>query len=318
MITYRAFRNGDPPRILGLWNASGTGRAFGRANGCDVLEHYLFSKPYFDRHGLIVAEDNGELVGFSHAGFGCDDTYSRLDHSRGTLCMLLVREDRRRQGIGTELAARARDYLRAGGAQQQFAGALHPINPFYLGLYGGSEMPGILESDAAMTALIQRQGYRSIDTCVVFQRRMETAPVIDDNRIPLLRREVDVLVEPWPAPPTWWHACTIGPMISLRYEMVERRTRLPIGHAWAWEMDAFAARWRCPSVGITQFEIEPDRRRHGFASLLLHGILKHLFDQRVGIVEVQTMERNEAARGLYQKLGFAAIDKGHAYQLETA
>lgn len=316
MISYRTFHNSDPPKILDLWNSAATARGFGRINGCDTLEQYLFSKPYFDRNGLFLAEEDGKVVGLGHGGFGCDDSFAQLDTGYGVLCMLLVHHDHRRKGIGTELLRRVQGYLRDRGATHQYAGALHPLNPFYLGLYGGSELPGILESDVEMTRFVQNRGYTRIDTCTVYDRRLDTAATVEDNRLPLLRREVDILVEPWPIPPSWWHACTMGPMITLRYEMVERSTRAPIGHAWAWEMDTFGNRWRFPTVGITNFHIAEERRRYGFASLLLQGILKHLQDQRVGIVEIQTMQRNVAARGLYEKFGFQQVDTGHAYQLD--
>lgn len=318
MVAYRTFRNSDPPRILELWNSSETARGFARLSGCDTLERYVFSKPYFDRAGLILAEDGGRIVGFGHFGFGCDESFSHVDPTHGTVCMLLVHQSHRRQGIGSKLLELGQAYLRDQGTMFQYAGALHPINPFYLGIYGGSESPGILESDAEMTAFVRHRGYEPIDTCWAFQRTLQDLSTVDDKRVPLLRREVDILVEPWPTPPSWWHACTMGPMISLRYEMVERTTRVPIGHAWAWEMDAFGLRWRFPAVGITNFHIEESRRRHGFATLLLQGILKHLYDQRVGIVEIQTMESNSAARGLYQKFGFRHVDTGHAYLLRKS
>src|SRR5690606_20222928 len=117
---------------------------FARLSGCDTLERYVFSKPYFDREGLILAEVDGKVVGMGHFGFGCDETFSHLDRTHGTACMLLVHHAYRRRGIGSKLLELGQAYLRERGTVYQYAGSLHPINPFYLGLYGGSESPGIL------------------------------------------------------------------------------------------------------------------------------------------------------------------------------
>ncbi len=117
MTTYRTFRNNDPPKVLQLFNLQARlSRGFGYLTGCDVLEQLVFSKPYFDRAGLFLAFDDDRLVGLCHAGFGCDETNSRLDTSVGTICMLLVHPEYRRQGIGAALIAQGQAYLRERGA----------------------------------------------------------------------------------------------------------------------------------------------------------------------------------------------------------
>lgn len=106
----------------------------------------------------------------------------------------------------------------------------------------------------------------------------------------------------------------LGPMVALGYDITERGSNAPIGRAWVWEMEAFSRRLGKPAVGLIDFVIEESRRRKGYGKLLLHSILKHLQSQKIGYVEVQTMERNEAARGLYEGLGFTHADTGHMYR----
>lgn len=64
MITFDCFRNDDPPRLADLWRASDLGPAALQPMTSAALEDAVFSKPYFDRHGLIVARDKERLVGF--------------------------------------------------------------------------------------------------------------------------------------------------------------------------------------------------------------------------------------------------------------
>lgn len=314
MLSYRSFRNIDPPLLLELWNSSAQTRGVGRLAGCDNLEQLVFSKPYFDPSGLVLAFDDDRLVGFVHAGFGADELESRLDRTQGVICSLLVRPEFRRRGIGTELLRRGERFLVERGAEAIYAGSLHPLNPFYLGLYGGSESPGVLETNPEASAFLKARGYGPAEAALVYQRKLEGPPSIDDSRLPLIRREIEILAEPWPMPDTWWQGCTYGPLPTLRYEMLERTTRVLVGQAWAWKMEAFERVAGASMFGLTHLSIRQERRRHGFATLLLQSVLRHLYEEGVNIIEAQTMARNQAAIGLYEKFRFQHVDTGQVYR----
>lgn len=318
MVEFRTFRNGDPPKLLDLWNRSRTGRGFGQLVRYDQFEQAVFCKPYFDRRGLIIAEEGDRIVGFCHSGLGCDDaTQSRLDPKTGTLCMIMVHPDFRRRGIGSDLLFRAQEYLKALGVGTQYAGAMFPLNPFYHGLYGGSELPGVLESDHDATRFFMRRGYMPVVHCMVMQKSLEVVPEFKDSRLILLRRKVEVAVETWPTPATWWQACTMNYQPALRYEVTDKNTRELIGHAWVWDMEAFTRATSYPTVGITSFEIEEPFRNQGYGKLLLNSILKHLKGQSIVVVEVQVMDKNEHAISMYKSQGFERIDMGHVFKLHV-
>ena len=81
MIEYRPFRNTDPPGLAALWNDVFTGRGAVQMRTASPLEFFVFSKPYFDPEGLIVAVMNNVPVGFVHAGFGSNADGSALSDS---------------------------------------------------------------------------------------------------------------------------------------------------------------------------------------------------------------------------------------------
>ena len=116
MIEYRTFCNSDPARIVALWNGCPLGRGAATGVSVDAFETLNFAQPYFDRHGLIVACDNGEIIGFLHAGFGANEDESALSYDAGVICAVLVHPSHRRQGIGRELLTRGEAYLREKGA----------------------------------------------------------------------------------------------------------------------------------------------------------------------------------------------------------
>lgn len=315
MTTFRTFLNTDPPKIVELWNRVGQSRGFGRLSDCDNLEQLIFSKPYFDRKGLHLAFDGDQLIGFCHAGFGSDFEGKHLDKSMGTIAMLVVDPSRQRQGIGSQLLVRGLNYLREQGSTVLYLGCLNPVNPFYLGMYGGSELPGVLESDESMSCFAIKHGFKRADTAMVYQLNLDELKPITDSRVPLLRRQVEVQVEPFPLPLSWWHAATMGPMVTLGYEMHDKASETQIGRAWVWEMETFSRAWGVPCVGLTDVFIHEAYRRQGYGRLMLHSILKHLHGQKIALVEVQTMSRNTAARGMYESLGFSHVDTGHIYRL---
>ena len=173
MIEYRHYRNSDPPRILTLWNQSGFARGGATGISHDLLDQLLFSQPYFDRRGLILACEDDRLVGMVHAGFGCNEHRTDLNPLDGVICQLLVHPERRRQGIGRELMDRAKRYLVEQGSTTIHAGPGPGRDPFYCGLYGGSESAGFLATDEDAAEFLASCGFEAADRFVVYQRPLE-------------------------------------------------------------------------------------------------------------------------------------------------
>jgi ribosomal protein S18 acetylase RimI-like enzyme len=317
VVTYRSFRNNDPPALVEIWNEALGGRGSVRLRNSSPLERFVFAKPYFDPDGLIVAEEGGVRVGFAHAAFGANDQESDLDRTSGVICLLAVRPSYRRRGIGSELLRRSEEYLRKAGAQSIFAGPMRPLNPFYLALYGGSEMPGFLESDQEAGPFLTRHGYRPWDNCLVFHRKLDQPINVADGRFPGIRRRYEVRALPQIPIGTWWQECVLGPLEPVEFRLEEIESGHPVARAAAWEMEGFSWRWNQPSVGVVDLAVREDLRRQGLAKFLLAQILRYLKDQYFGIVEIQTMERNEPAVKLYRGLGFEQVDIGHVYRREA-
>ena len=70
MLTYRSFRNFDPPALTALWRSRAGQPGFVQPLSTDLFEQLVFAKLYFDYGGLVLAHDDGRLLGFAHAGFG--------------------------------------------------------------------------------------------------------------------------------------------------------------------------------------------------------------------------------------------------------
>lgn len=310
LIRYRAFRNTDPPHLAEIWRLQPPLRALMQPVTAAILDRLVFSKPYFDRQGLIVAVDNDKPVGFVHAGFGSTADGSDLSPERGVTCLLMVSPHSQERDIARELLVQSEDYLVRRGAQQLYGGCIEPLNPFYLGLYGGSELPGILASHTTLVELFLHNGYHEVERTVILQR--ETSgyrPVVDRTQM-LVRKRYKVEMVPDPPTNSWWEACTIGMTERICFQLVPKEGGPPVAAATFWDIEPLASSWGIRAMGLMRMATAADKRRQGLGSFLLGECVKELQQQGIARIELQCMEQNEAAQKLYGKHGFKQVDAG--------
>jgi ribosomal protein S18 acetylase RimI-like enzyme len=314
VIQYRSFRNTDPPGLVEVWNDALTGRGAVRLRHSSPLERFAFSKLYFDPAGLIVAEDAGRIVGFVHAGFGANAGSDALDVQTGVICLLAVSAPCRRRGIGTELLRRAEEYLRSRGAQHLFAGPLAPLNPFYLGLYGGSELPGFLDSDSAAEPFFTHRGYQACRTVRVLQRRLGVPVKVFDARFIGFRQRFELCEDSASHLGTWWQYNLFNGAEPRIFSLLDRNTKEYAAWATVWEMEGFSFRWNMPTVGVVDWFVRPEQRRQGIGKFLLAQLIRKAQEELAEGMELQVSSDNEPAYKLCRGLGFEQVDFGRMYQ----
>ena len=312
MIRFEPFRNEDPPRLADLWRAADLGPAALQPMTSAALESAVFSKPYFDRHGLIVARDADRLLGFAHAAFGPTADLSALDRSVGTTLLVVVPPHEQQAAIEDGLLATCEAYLRDRGATTILGGGTPDLGGFYLGLYGGSDLPGILDSSPGMQRVFERAGYEQASRIAVLRRQLAgfRPPV---NRLQrAIRRSTTMRAIDEPARRTWWEAATTTGIALRRYELRGSEGGL-LGAASCWDVQPLAAAWGLAMVGLIRIDIEGERRRQGLASYLVAEALHDLAEEGVTLAETHAAEDNDAAMKLFAKLGFEITDRGTVF-----
>lgn len=312
-MRYRHFRNTDPPGLVALWNEALTGRGAVELRSAAPLEIAVLNKPFFDPAGLFVAEDDGRLVGFAHGGFGPTEDLTALDRSVGVVCAVAVRPESRRRLIGTELVRRVEAYLTAGGATTLLAGPSRPNKPFYMGLYGGSNAGGFLDSDADAAPFFQSLGYAPERRVLVFDRRLETPLNIVDGRFGPLRKRYEPQALPQARLGSWWREAVIGPLEPHEFRLDDRAGQMA-ARALYWEMTDYGWRWGAPAAGILDVQVRSDLRRQGLGKFLLAQLLRHLQEQYFAVAELQVPAEEEAAAKMFRTLGFVQVDAGVSYR----
>lgn len=314
MITYRSFRNSDPPHLLRLWHACQLGRGAAQGFPCEVLDMLVFAEPYFDRQGLIVACDGKQPVGFIHAGFGTNATEERLDRSLGVICAVLVLPDYRRQGIGRELVRRAEEFLARSGAVSLQAGEAEPRNPFYMGLYGGSESVGFLESDPLAGPFFLNLGYQPAEKYFLYRRDITQRNEPFDPRLIPLRRKMQLQLSDAPLQPSWWWNTRQGRFDTLHFALVPNSGGdSPVGIS-CWGMDFHSSTRRQRTVGMLDLRVVDSERRKGYGKAIVIEVIRRLREELVTHLEIAVREDNEPARKLFSGLGFQSADTGIVYR----
>jgi ribosomal protein S18 acetylase RimI-like enzyme len=283
------------------------------------LDSHALGKANFEASGLIVAEDDGRIVGFVHAGFGPDlpiDPMRPLDLSYevGTVAMLIVEPDGEDPRLVADLLAAAERYLRGRGAKVLYAGGLYPLNPFYWGLYGGSEGSGVLSGHRSFHRALIERGYQPAATTVLLEADLN-APEPRDSRAVLIRRQTQVEFLDDALPPHWWQNLALGDFQTMHARLLSRPDGAQIAQAEVWDMSWFSRNDGRPRIGLIDLEVAADHRRKGFGRFLVSEIFRRARQNLVQSVAVQTSAVNGPALSLYASLGFQPVDQSTVYRL---
>jgi ribosomal protein S18 acetylase RimI-like enzyme len=218
--------------------------------------------------------------------------------------------------LSAELVQRAEQYLRRRGAKVLYAGGIQPLGGFYLGLYGGSELPGVLASDP-LARVLPELGYRTIDRVDILQRDLASFRPVISREQRMLGREARITEDSSPAPASWWSACMTSGVECTRFHVVGNADNSLLASATFWDMEPLASGWGLHAAGLLELLVEPAHRRRGIATYLIGEAFKELRTRGVSLIEAQTMRDNVAAVQLYEKLGFSQVDCGYVFRKDA-
>ena len=317
MIHYRPFRNTDPPILTALWRSRAGQQGLVEHVSPDLLEQLVFAKLHFDQEGLILAWDDDRPVGFAHAAFGPDETRRRVSTDLGVTCLVLVRPDCCEAEVASGLLMRCEQYLRGQGAKVLYGGGIRPLNPFYLGLYGGSEMPGVLDRDTVAQQLYRSHEYREIDRTLIMRLDLTSFQAVIDRDQMQIRRRMIVEVTPDPRSQTWWEACTLGEFDLTQFDLIPRGGGRSVASALFRSMDPTGGLGSSRAAGLIDLQVDESYRRRGLATFLLSEAFRQFVRQGVALVEAQAMQHNSASIGVYRKFGFCQTGYGSVFRKDS-
>ncbi len=317
MTHFRPFRNGDPPALADLWNRGTSPYGTARPLTAHEFDTRVANLPYFEAEGLVVAERGGRIVGCAHAGFGPDLPVGRplrLSHEMGTIALIVVEPGAEDAELERGLVAEAERYLRRHGASVLYAGGQSPLNPFYWGLYGGSEFAGILSADTPFNRAVGHAGYEPVSSTVLLEADL-SVPEGREPRAPLIRRMARIEVIEDSLPRDWWEALAIGEFRPTRFQLLAKADETLLARAATWDMPWFGRGDDMARLGLVDMAVPPEHRRKGYGRHLVGEILRQARTAMFQAVAVQTAETNLPALALYESLGFRRIETATLYRL---
>ena len=314
MIEYRSFLNTDSPWIVDIWRQQPAFRGQISIINRTLLEHKVLGKPYFDSRGLIIAvlRDGEKTVplGFVHAGFSANIDKSDLDYGTGVVSILKVVPSDWQKEVADQLLERALQYLGNAGSTHVYFGSHFPHAPFYLGLYGGSQIPGLLADDNLGVDTAMRNGFKVDDKIIVMERRLTGFRTFVDREQMALRRRYQINAVTNPLEKSWLESCTLGMAERDRFSVYDKTNQNVCGSVQFWDMQPLASGYGVVARGMHDLNVSEEMRRCGIATFLVGESLRHLMQQGVGLVEAQTRESDQPAIGVFRKLGFEEVGKG--------
>jgi ribosomal protein S18 acetylase RimI-like enzyme len=232
------------------------------------------------------------------------------------ICLIVVRPDCDQAAVAAGLLDHCEAYLRQRGAKVVYGGGVWPVSPFYAGLYGGCETPGVLESDQVSRQLYTARGYAAIDRTFLFRQDVSTfRPPMDRLQIQCRRRLLVQVIVDTPAR-TWWEASTVGDFEATRFELVPRGGGGPAAYAVVRAMEWGRSGRPGRTAGLVDLFVEPASRRQGLATHLIGELSRNLTNHGVAYLEAQALQSNVPLMQLYRKLGFQQIAEGVVYRKE--
>ncbi len=310
MLTIRSFLNTDPPYLVDIWRQQPRIRGRVELVSTTIFEEMVFSKPYFDPAGLLLAFADERPQGFVQTGFAPSFDLMDVDRSIGIISQLQVVSGDDSQITAGRLLDAAIEYLRQHGAKRVYAGSRFPHSPFFLGMYGGSRVPGVLRDDFHSLECFRDHGFVEEGEILILQRRLAGyRPIVDRQQMSVRRQhQLDKIEDPTPV--HWWDACTLGKSSRVRYVLNERSSQTEVARVTYWDMNPLASGWGVNAMGLFDLSVSEHSRRCGLGTFLVCESLRELAKDGVALVEAQLFAPDEIACGMFTKLGFQDANRG--------
>ncbi|MEK6247372.1 MAG: hypothetical protein N2C12_04285, partial [Planctomycetales bacterium] len=223
----------------------------------------------------------------------------------------LVKQGYSDTDIASQLLQCAERYLKEKGAEQIYAAGVGAICPFYLGLYGGSDLPGIIESDTRRRLFFEEHGYAEVDRALLYRRDLIGFRPTLDRALLQIRRTSTVIFITDPPSRSWWDACNQGCFHQIRADLLPIGGGQPTATAVFWDMESLVdPETRSRTTGLCNLKVDTNEPKSEMPRYLLSEALRHLQSQ--GFVSVQgfAMQSDSATIDLLKSVGFEQFGSG--------
>lgn len=303
-VNIRTYRGGDESRIVSVWNDALLQdpidmRMFARRVLCDAN---------FSPQGLIIAEEDGEIIGFALAIerkiplWGAD-----LEPDQGWITAFAVHPARRRRGVGRALFEAAEAFLKQRGKKDVLISPYAP-NYFWPGIDANAYPDGF--------SFLKDQGYVTLYTPISMDKNLVSYVYPADAQ----KTRADRLAEGYVIAPLTWSY--LSELIAFANDKFNpdwgRAIREAVAHGMPLDQCFVAINPGGKLVGFAlyggydgtmerfgPFGVDEEERGKGLGKVLLHETLRAMKSRGLhGAWFLWTGEKTAAGQ-LYLKAGFS-------------
>jgi GNAT superfamily N-acetyltransferase len=333
-LSFREMKEEDIPPVLDLYHQvfESLKPVYSYPIDADIFRTKILEHPDFDPAGSIVAEENGEIIGYVLAG-ARTHALSDGDHLAGCIaCLIMVRPERRRRGVGHELMNRVREFARAKG-KDVITNHANPASPF-------SFFNGLQENWTEAAGFFKAEGFRVTETSCTCRQNISDFEINEFAREkrkeleaegytiePCGEKTADILVNAAASHYFYWHYDCLGKVkriefpfletafMSLRRENIYGPEDVIIAHKDG-RVDAYVVMARNPGEEISYLGpmwTHPDVRAKGAGSVVLQEALRREKEiHGVKVVDLWCSEHN--ANNFYARNGFKIHTKWQEWE----
>lgn len=314
-VRLRGYRQGDESRVVALWNLSLPADPI----AADVFAAKILLDVNFDREGFIVAEADGEIVGFIYAAVRSTPMYGDdFERHEGWASVFFVHPEWRRRGIGRSLVQAALDYVKARGRP---ALAIAPYAPTYF--WPGPDV----ERHSGAAALLAAMGFEIIEEPVAMDAGLVGFTVPDDVSRLREQREregyvigslehryiVDVLAFTQEHFGADWSRAVRDALrrgVGLHHILIARRDAEIVGFCLYGAYDHVAERFG-------PFGVRSDLRGRGLGKLLLYDCLQRMQASGLHTAYFMWTGEDDPAGHLYRRAGFRVTRRFRVFKRDV-
>ncbi len=189
-------------------------------------------------------------------------------------------------------------------AQVLYGGGFDKLCPFYLGLYGGSQLPGILNTDHEALGFFQASGYQVLHTKQ--QTQIQTAHVTPpvSRELRLLKRQYVVKAANLYGATTWWEASTLGEFDRVVFELAATTGGPAQARCQMWRLEPYSVPWGDSAAGLNSIFVRRPERRRRLATFLLGEAMRLMRNEGFSLILAQFDQQDLATQALADRLGF--------------
>ena len=313
-MNIRTFRNNDCSGISKVWNSHYEHFGSSIKINSQRLELFALAKPYFDETKFLVAEVDGEVMGFLHSGPLSTPDLKDYCWDRRSIAALCVKQHEDEDRIAAMLMATFLQNAVSEGVTECIFKPTLPDCAFYLGLGPADSLIGATSTDSRVCRWLQAAKFEpTMPTCLwELDLQQFTAPVdrlqIQIRRAAQVNRELDEPVLPW------WQAAILGHAEPTNFQLTDRTERRVVGELLCWSIstelrhDRDSVIWLWP---LTHNAGGLNRDQYVF---LITEALREFQSEHIDLVRTVSRADESESTEILRRLGFNSTHNGLVFK----